>query len=72
MKDKKISNIVALAVTLLAVVTAVSFSLASVAYQREVTTLRRLNTEQGMLIQRYKLTLENIQKQLAAAEVKAQ
>jgi|GEM_PF-3276724 len=72
MGEKKISNVVALAVTLLAVVTAVSFSLASVAYHREVMELRKANADYRMTIERYQGTLENIQKQLVSAGVRAQ
>ncbi len=72
MRERKISNVVALAVTLLAVVTAVSFSLASVAYHREVVVLRQANAEYKVTLERYKSTLENIQKQLAGAGVKVQ
>jgi len=71
MAERKISNVVALAVTLLAVVTAVSFSLASMAYQREVVRLRKVNAQQRLTIDRYKNTLDNIQKQLAGAGVTA-
>jgi len=71
MAERKISNVVALAVTLLAVVTAVSFSLASMAYQREVVRLRKVNAQQRLTIDRYKSTLDNIQKQLAGAGVTA-
>jgi len=72
MKDRKISNVVALAVTLLAVVTAVSFSLASKAYQREVVALRQTNAECRVTIEKYKATLENIQKQLSGVGIKVQ
>ncbi len=72
MQERKISNVVALAVTLLAVVTAVSFSLASVSYQRQVVALRKANAQYQVLIGRYKSTLENIQKQLAGVGVKAE
>ena len=72
MRERKISNVVALAVTLLAVVTAVSFSLASVAYHREVVVLRQANAEYKVTLERYKSTLQNIQKQLAGAGVKVQ
>jgi len=65
------SIVVALAVTLLAVVTAVSFSLASWAYQREVVALRQVNAEYRLTIERYKSTLEGIQRQLAGAGLKA-
>ena len=72
MRERKVSNVVALAVTLLAVVTAVSFSLASVAYHREVVVLRQANAEYKVTLERYKSTLENIQRQLAGAGVKIQ
>ncbi len=71
MREGKISNVVALAVTLLAVVTAVSFSLSTVAYYREVVALRQANAQHLVTIQRYKSTLENIQKQLAGVGVRA-
>ncbi len=72
MRERKISNVVGLAVTLLAVVTAVSFSLASVAYHREVVALRQANAEYRLTLERYKSTLENIQKQLAGVGVTVQ
>ncbi len=72
MRDRKISNVVALAVTLLAVVTAASFSLASVSYHREVVALRQANAQYKATVERYKATLENIQKQLAGVGVAAQ
>jgi len=72
MKDRRISNVVALAVTLLAVVTAVSFSLASRAYQRETVVLRRVNEEYKVELERYKNALQNIQGQLMAADLKVQ
>ena len=72
MKDRKTSNVVALAVTLLAVVTAVSFSLATAAYYREVLSLRQKNAEYVVTLDRYKQALKNIQKQLAATGLKVQ
>ena len=70
MKEMKISAAVGLAVTVLAVVTAFAFSFASVSYQREVVTLRKVNAEYKQAVEQYKEVLENIQKQLASAGFK--
>ena len=45
MKETKVSAVVGLSVTLLAVVTAVAFSFATLNYQREVVKLRKVNAE---------------------------
>jgi hypothetical protein len=72
MKDRKVSNIVALAVTLLAVVTAVSFSLSSLVYYREVVGLRKVNAQNCLTIERYKKALESIQQQLSEVSISIQ
>ena len=70
MKEMKVSAAVGLAVTVLAVVTAFAFSFATVAYQREVANLKKINAEYKLTVEQYKSVLENIQKQLASAGFK--
>ncbi len=64
MKDKKISAIVGLSVTLLAVVTAISFSVATVTYQKEATKLKKLNKQNSETIAEYTAVLKGIKQQL--------
>ena len=71
MKEMKVSAVVGLSVTVLAVVTAITFSFASVAYQREALSLRKVNAEYKKLIVEYKTVLENIKAQLMKVGVKA-
>jgi len=68
MKDKKISAIVGLSVTLLAVVTAISFSVATVAYQKEVAKLKKLNKQNTETIAEYTSILKGIQQQLTKVQ----
>jgi hypothetical protein len=70
MKEMKVSAAVGLAVTVLAVVTAFSFSFATVSYQKEVANLRKINAEYRVTMDQYKTVLANIQKQLASAGFK--
>ncbi len=72
MKEMKISAVVGLAVTVLAVVTAFAFSFATVSYQKEVQNLKKTNAEYRLTMDKYKVVLENIQKQLATAGLKTQ
>lgn len=67
MKQMKVSAIVALAVTVLAVVAAFTFSLATVSYQAEVAKLKKMNKESEVMIGRYQAVLENLKKQLETA-----
>lgn len=69
-KGMKVSAGVGLAVTLLAVTTALAFSVASVSYQREVVKLRRANAEYQETLDKYKSALEGIQSQLSQAGFK--
>lgn len=69
-KEVKVSAMVALAVTVLAVVTALVFSLATITYQREVSKLSKLNKEYKATIQDYQLVVTGIKKQLEKAPEK--
>ena len=71
MKELKVSATVGLAVTVLAVVTAISFSFATVAYQREVVKLRKINAEYRKTVEEYKTVLVGIKNQLAKVNIKA-
>jgi hypothetical protein len=68
MKETKVSAIVGLAVTLLAVVTALAFSLSTVAYQREVVKLKKVNAEYRTTIDEYKAVLQGIKTQITSVE----
>lgn len=70
MKEMKVSAIVGLSVTILAVVTALAFSLATATYQKEVVKLRRINAEYRTTVENYKATLVNIKNELAKAGFK--
>lgn len=70
MKEMKVSATVGLAVTLLAVVTAVSFSFATLAYQREVVKLRKINADYKKTVEDYKNVLVGIKDQLSKVEIK--
>jgi hypothetical protein len=70
MKEMKVSAIVALSVTVLAVVTALAFSFATVAYQREVVNLRKMNAEYRLTVEAYKTTLLNIKNEIAKVNPK--
>ena len=72
MKEMKVSAIVGLSVTILAVVTALAFSFATVAYQREVVNLRKMNAEYRLTVEAYKTTLLNIKNEITKAVLKAQ
>ncbi len=65
MKESKVSAVVGLAVTLLAVVTALAFSLATLSYQREVTKLKKTNAEYKQSLEEYKAVLAGIKDQLS-------
>lgn len=71
MKQMKVSAIVALAVTVLAVVAAFTFSLATVSYQAEVAKLKKINKESEIMIGKYQVLLENLKKQLEEAPAPA-
>lgn len=71
MKEMKVSATVGLAVTLLAVITAISFSFATLAYQREVVKLRKVNAEYLQTVQEYKVVLENIKGQISSVGIPA-
>ncbi len=64
MKQMKVSAVVALAVTVLAVVTAFAFSFANMSYQVELTRLKKLNVEYQKTLESYKIVLDNIRMQL--------
>jgi len=72
MKELKVSATVGLAVTLLAVVTAVSFSFATIAYHREVVNLKKVNAEYRKTMEEYKNVLTGIKSQLSKVEIKVQ
>ncbi len=72
MKEMKVSAVVALSVTVLAVVTAFAFSFATVSYQREVGQLKKINAEYRKTVENYKVTLENIKNELVKVGIKAQ
>lgn len=67
----KVSNIVGLSVTILAVVTAFAFSFVTAAYQKEVVTLKKTNAEYKATVEQYKSALEGIKAQLANVGIKA-
>ena len=71
MKEMKVSAVVALSVTVLAVVIAFAFSFATVAYQREVVQLKKINAEYRRTVESYKTTLENIKNELVKVGIKA-
>ncbi len=72
MKEMKISAVVGLSVTLLAVVTAITFSFATVAYQKEVVNLRKTNAEYRKAMEEYKVVLLNIKNSIANLDKKVQ
>jgi hypothetical protein len=65
--SSKISTVVGLSVTILAVVTAFAFSFATASYQKEVVALKKINAEYKATIEQYKGVLENIKGQLSQA-----
>lgn len=65
MKETKVSAMVGLAVTLLAVVTALAFSFTTLSYQRETVKLRKLNAEYKKTVDDYRIVLEGIQSQIS-------
>ncbi|MFA5038255.1 MAG: hypothetical protein WC732_01095 [Candidatus Omnitrophota bacterium] len=67
MKQMKVSAIVGLAVTVLAVVIAFAFSFATLSYQAEVAKLRKMNKEYEVVIRNYQGLLESIKLQLEEA-----
>ncbi len=64
MKQMKVSAVVALAVTVLAVVTEFAFSFANMSYQAELARLKKLNVEYQKTLESYKIVLDNIRMQL--------
>ncbi|HAJ56676.1 MAG TPA: hypothetical protein DCL35_02775 [Candidatus Omnitrophica bacterium] len=70
MKETKVSAIVGVSVTLLAVVVAISFSFATMAYQREVVKLKKTNAEYKKTVEEYKVVLEGIKAQISQVVVK--
>jgi hypothetical protein len=68
MKQMKVSAVVALAVTVLAVVTAFAFSFANMSFQAEIARLKKLNVEYQKTLDNYKIVLENIRVQLEQAK----
>jgi len=68
MKETKVSATVGLAVTLLAVVTAIAFSFATLGYQREVVKLKKVNAEYRQSLDEYKAVLAGIKDQLMKVE----
>ena len=68
MKESKVSATVGLAVTLLAVVTAIAFSFATLGYQREVSKLKKVNTEYRQSLDEYQAVLAGIKDQLMKVE----
>jgi Tfp pilus assembly protein PilO len=60
----KVSAVVGLAVTVLAVVTAFAFSFATMSYQREVAKLKKINAESRRALENYQVVLNNIRMQL--------
>jgi hypothetical protein len=71
MKEMKVSAVVGLSVTLLAVVTAISFSFATVTYQKEVVSLKKINAEYRQVIEDYKTVLLSIKNSLAKVDIQA-
>jgi|GEM_PF-894985 Tfp pilus assembly protein PilO len=67
MKQMKVSAVVALAVTVLAVVTAFAFSFANMSYQAELAKLKKINAEYQRTLESYKAVLDNIRMQLEQA-----
>jgi len=72
MKEMKISAVVGVSVTVLAVVTAFAFSFATIAYQRQVTKLAKINKEYKLTIEEYKSALENIKNEISKAGIRVQ
>ena len=72
MKEMKISAVVGISVTVLAVVTAFAFSFATVAYQRQVISLKKINKEYKKTVDEYKLALENIKNEINKTGIKVQ
>lgn len=70
--SSKISTVVGLSVTILAVVTAFAFSFSTASYQKEVVVLKKTNAEYKATIEQYKAVLENIKSQLATAGLNIQ
>ncbi len=68
MKQMKVSAVVALAVTVLAVVTAFAFSFANLSYQTELAKLKKINAEYQKTLESYKAVLDNIRVQLEQAK----
>ncbi len=65
MKAMKVSAIVGLAVTLLAVVVAFTFSFATMSYQKEISSLKKMNAEYKNTIDEYRTVLEEIKAQIS-------
>lgn len=65
MKEMKVSATIGVAVTVLAVVTALAFSFATVSHQSEIAKLKKVNQEYRMTLEEYRAILENIKKQVS-------
>ena len=72
MKEMKISAVVGVSVTVLAVVTAFVFSFATVAYQKQVAKLVKVNKEYKRTMEEYKSALENIKNEISKAGINVQ
>jgi len=72
MKEMKISAVVGVSVTVLAVVTAFVFSFATVAYQKQVAKLVKVNKEYKRTMGEYKSALENIKNEISKAGINVQ
>ena len=64
MKGMKVSALVGLSVTLLAVVTAVAFSIATVGYQKQIINLKKVNHQYSKTLVIYAKVLAGIKEQL--------
>lgn len=70
MRELKISAVVGISVTVLAVVTAFAFSFSSISYQKEVAKLKKMNEEYKITIHEYKTALDGIKKMLSEIRVR--
>ena len=70
MRELKISAVVGISVTVLAVVTAFAFSFSSISYQKEVAKLKKMNEEYKITIHEYKTDLDGIKKMLSEIRVR--
>ena len=72
MKELKVSAVVGLAVTVLAVVIAFAFSFATISYQKEVVSLKKTNAEYRNMLNKYQAALESIKNEVLSAGIKVQ